>query len=416
MRKFFTVIIMMVCTLILFTACGGTKYTYDAADMASFRLNADGTVTPYVDSSMANKIAKECSDGDMSYISLSLLLNESCKFTVEPNENVKAGDTVKATFEYDKKALKEYGISFTNTTFDYVMEGSLNTETVNIQTAPTTVMTTEKIVETESESEAQAENVVYEEYDVWNNVVVSCVGNTEENYFTDIFINNSDFKSAAGLPKPRGHIKYRFIDEAGNETDVLDGIAPGTKLTAKAYATDDFISEINKLGYTITPSTREVTLPNEIVNDWTWCELPLDTVMTTEKAVETEPESEAQAENVVYEEYDVWDNVEIGCGGNVTTTEMYYSDVFIDFYGRKDPENFPDAYGHIRYCFIDENGNEVEEDYDDVAPGTVLTVKAYATDDFISEINKLGYTITPSTRTVTFPMDITDKWYNLPLE
>lgn len=277
MRKIFTVIMIMVCTLMLFTACGGTKYTYDAAELASFRLNSDGTVSPYIDSSKVNKIAKECSDGDLGYMSLSLLLSEGCKFTVEPNENVKAGDTVKATFEYDKKALKEYGISFTNTTFDYVMEGSLNTETVNIQTAPTTVM-------------------------------------------------------------------------------------------------------------------------------------------TTEKAVETELETEEQTENVVYEEYDVWNNVEIGCGGNVTTTEMYYSDVFIDFYGRKDPENFPDAYGRIRYCFIDENGNEVEEDYDDVAPGTVLTVKAYATDDFISEINKLGYTITPSTRTVTFPMDITDKWYNLPLE
>lgn len=404
MRKFFTLIIMMVCTLILLTACGGTKYTYDAADMASFRLNADGTVTPYVDSSMANKIAKECSDGDMSYISLSLLLNESCKFTVEPNENVKAGDTVKATFEYDKKALKEYGISFTNTTFDYVMEGSLNTETVNIQTAPTTVMTTEKAVETEPESEAQAENVVYEEYDVWNNVVVSCVGNTEENYFTDIFINNSDFKSAAGLPKPRGHIKYRFIDEAGNETDVLDGIAPGTKLTAKAYATDDFISEINKLGYTITPSTREVTLPNEIVNDWTWCELPLDTVMTTEKNVETEP--------VVYEEYDVWDNIFVSCAGNSDNNE--YNEIFANFSEINYPAGFP-KYVLAKYVFVDEDGNETDV-LSHIAPGTKLTVKAYPYDDMLSEINKLGYTITPSTRTVTLPADVADKWYELSLE
>ena len=267
MRKFFTVIIMMVCTLILLTACGGTKYTYDAVELASFRLNSDGTVSPYIDSSKANKIAKECSDGDLGYMSLSLLLSEGCKFTVEPNENVKAGDTVKATFEYDKKALKEYGISFTNTTFDYVMEGSLNTETVNIQTAPTTVMTTEKAVETESESEAQAENVVYEEYDVWDNIFVSCAGNSDNNEYNEIFANFSEINYPAGFPK-YVLAKYVFVDEDGNETDVLSHIAPGTKLTVKAYPYDDMLSEINKLGYTITPSTRTVTLPADVADKW----------------------------------------------------------------------------------------------------------------------------------------------------
>lgn len=253
-------VISVVFIVLALSSCGAAKHTYDAKDLFN-PCYSGNEIYPYADSSKLDKIAKECTDDDTSYISLSGLLT-SCKFTIDPSDGLSNGDTIHVTFTYNKDALKKYGISFDDTSFDYVVqnnqvtlsktnaETSKNTDNEEITTTLTTEDTDDDIVhivtkETEdheiNKQESETTQVDIDgktPIDVFKNFKFECMGNSPE-ITCIVGINNMD--------DPTMIRNTLFVCSCGDKQDnyILEHLSEGDVVTVTVVVEQKWLDENN---------------------------------------------------------------------------------------------------------------------------------------------------------------------------